>query len=98
MAPLLKIALGKKEQGHCAQDQVSPPRALTNTPGGLTYFQRSALGPATIASGSLDRNRRMISRSDDGENPQPDDNGCGFFRLWRKRFLFFPLFFWKGGS
>jgi hypothetical protein len=56
-------------------------RTLTNAPRGLTYFQRSALGPATIASGSLDRNRRVISRSDDGENPQPHDNGCGFFRL-----------------
>jgi hypothetical protein len=96
MAPLLKIALGKKEQGHCAQDQFSPQRTLTNTPRGLTYFQRSALGPATISSGSLDRNRRMISRSDDGENPQPDDKGWGFFVYGEKVFYFSP-FFLKGG-
>ena len=62
----------------------SPQRTLTNARRWLPCCQRSALGPATTASGSLDRNRRVISRSDDGENPQPDDNGCGFFSLcWK---------------
>ena len=95
--PLLKIALGKKEQRHCAQDQFSPQRTLTNAPRGLTFNQRSALGPATISNGSLDRNRWTISRSDDGENPHRDDSGWGFFRLWGERFLFLPHFVWKGG-
>ena len=35
----------------------------------------------------------MIFRSDDGENPQPDDNGCGFFRFMGKQFSIFSPFF-----
>jgi hypothetical protein len=31
----------------------------------------------------------MIFRSDDGENPQPDNNGCGFFRFMGKKVSIF---------